>query len=99
MFEISRSTQGEVRLVGRLDAAQCPKALEFLDAIPDPHVLDLAGLEYISSAGLGILLKTQKRVMGSGRGLKLVNVNRHIHDIFRYAGFDRIFEVSRAEGA
>jgi hypothetical protein len=35
-----------------------------------------------------VLLKTQKRVMQSGRGLKLVNVNRHIHDIFRYAGFD-----------
>lgn len=98
MFEISRGAQGEVRLVGRLDAAQCPKALEFLDAIPDPHVLDFTGLEYISSAGLGVLLKTQKRVMGTGPGLRLVNVNRHIHDIFRYAGFDRIFDVARAEG-
>jgi anti-anti-sigma regulatory factor len=34
--------------------------------------------------------------MASGKGLKLVNVNRHIQDIFRYAGFDRIFEVVKA---
>jgi anti-anti-sigma factor len=64
--------------------------------VPEPRVIDLAGLEYVSSAGLGVLLKTQKRVMASGRGLRLVNVNKHIHDIFRYAGFDRIFEVVRA---
>jgi len=46
--------------------------------------------------GLGVLLKTQKRVMQAGRGLRLVNVNRHISDIFRYAGFDKIFEIVRA---
>ena len=55
----------------------------------------LRGLEYISSAGLGVLLKTQKRVMAGGQGLRLVNANKHIRDIFKYAGFDRIFEISR----
>jgi anti-anti-sigma factor len=96
MFEIRMGETGEVVMKGRLDAAQCDKALQFLDAVPEPGVIDLAGLEYVSSAGLGVLLKTQKRVMASGRALRLVNVNKHIHDIFRYAGFDRIFEVVRA---
>jgi anti-sigma B factor antagonist len=96
MFEIGRGAAGEVVLKGRLDAAQCEKALQFFDSLPDPYMVDMSGLEYISSAGLGVLLKTQKRAMQSGRGLKLVNVNRHIHDIFRYAGFDKIFEIVRA---
>jgi anti-sigma B factor antagonist len=96
MFEIGRGEAGEIVLKGRLDAAQCDKALQFMDSIADPRVVDFAGLEYISSAGLGVLLKTQKRVMQSGRGLRLVNVNKHIHDIFRYAGFDKIFEIVRA---
>ncbi len=52
-----------------------------------------AALEYISSAGLGVLLKTQKRAMATGQGLRLVNANQHIRDIFKYAGFDRIFEI------
>jgi anti-sigma B factor antagonist len=93
MFEIRLGEQGEVVLGGRLDAAQCDKALQFLDALPAPRVVDLAALEYISSAGLGVLLKTQKRVMAGGQGLRLVNANRHIRDIFKYAGFDRIFEI------
>jgi anti-anti-sigma factor len=96
MFEIARGTAGEIVLKGRLDAAQCDKALQFFDGVADPHVVDLAGLDYISSAGLGVLLKTQKRAMAAGRGLRIVNVNRHIADIFRYAGFDKIFEVVRA---
>ena len=98
MFEIGRGAAGEVVLKGRLDAAQCEKALQFFDSVADPRVVDLAGLDYISSAGLGVLLKTQKRVMASGHGLRLVNANRHISDIFRYAGFDKIFEIVRAEG-
>jgi anti-anti-sigma factor len=93
MFEIRLGDQGEVLMSGRLDAAQCDKALQFLDALPAPRVVDLAALEYISSAGLGVLLKTQKRVMAGGHGLRLVNANRHIRDIFKYAGFDRIFEI------
>ena len=96
MFEIRLDEQGVVQLKGRLDAAQCDKALQFLDAIPPPRVVDLAELEYVSSAGLGVLLKTQKRAMAGGRGLRLVNVNRHIYDIFRYAGFDKVFEISKA---
>ena len=96
MFEIRLGEQGDVVMIGRLDAAQCEKALHFLDGVAAPHVIELRGLEYLSSAGLGVLLKTQKRVMASGKGLRLINANRHIQDIFRYAGFDRIFEVVNA---
>ena len=96
MFEIRLNEQGDVVLAGRLDAAQCDKALQFLDGIGAPHVIDFTGLDYISSAGLGVLLKTQKRAMAAGQGLKLVNVNKHIRDIFKYAGFDRIFEIVAA---
>jgi anti-sigma B factor antagonist len=93
MFDIRLGEQGEVVMSGRLDAAQCERALAFLDGVAAPRVVDLGGLEYISSAGLGVLLKTQKRAMAAGQGLRLVNVNRHIRDIFRFAGFDRLFEV------
>ena len=93
MFEIRLGEQGEIIMTGRLDAAQCDKALQFMDGVPAPRVVDLAGLDYVSSAGLGELLKTQKRVMASGQGLRLINANKHIRDIFKYAGFDRIFEI------
>jgi len=93
MFEIELGDEEIVMVAGRLDAAQAVKAQAFLDRVAGACVLDLSKLEYISSAGLGVLLKTHKRLMGSGRGLKLINVNHHIHDIFRYSGFDKLFEI------
>ena len=96
MFEIEIIDDGIVSVDGRLDAAQAVKAQTFLDGVDGQCVIDLAKLEYISSAGLGVLLKTHKRLMGSGSGIKLVNVSHHIHDIFRYSGFDKLFEIVSA---
>ena len=93
MFEIGYGDNGEVLCSGRLDAAQTAKAEQFLDAVDGPGTLDFGQLEYISSAGLGILLKTQKRLVENGAGLKIINVNNHIHDVFRYSGFHSIFEI------
>ena len=55
---------------------------------------DFAGLDYISSAGLGVLLAAQKRLSQRGQSLKLINVNHHIRDVFRFSGFDQIFEIA-----
>lgn len=93
MFEIGFADENTVMVEGRLDAAQAVKAQAFLDQVDDRCVLDLSKLEYISSAGLGVLLKTHKRLMGMGSGIKLISVNKHIHDIFRYSGFDKLFEI------
>ena len=93
MFEIEFGDEDTVLVAGRLDAAQAVKAQAFLDQVVGACVLDLTNLEYVSSAGLGVLLKTHKRLMGSSRGLKLINVNHHIYDIFRYSGFDKLFEI------
>ena len=97
MFDIEYGSGGEVLCRGRLDAAQCAKAEGFLDGLEGASTLDFDQLEYISSAGLGILLKTQKRLAANGAGLKIINVNSHIHDVFRYSGFHAIFEIRAKE--
>jgi anti-anti-sigma factor len=97
MFEIEIADDGCIAMDGRLDAAQAVKAQAFLDRVNGQCVLDLSKLEYISSAGLGVLLKTHKRLMDSGSALKLINVNNHTQDIFRYSGFDRLFEIVPAD--
>lgn len=97
MFDIEHGIHGTVICRGRLDAAQCEKAEGFLAGLEGANTLDFAGLEYISSAGLGILLKTQKRLVADGGGLKIINVNNHIHDVFRYSGFHTIFDIKARE--
>ena len=97
MFEIQLKEDGDILVEGRFDAAQADTAQSFLDAIEGQCVMDLSKLEYISSAGLGVLLKTHKRLMGQGTGIKLINVNKHTMDIFGYSGFDNLFEIIAAD--
>lgn len=96
MFEIGLNEGGIVQISGRLDAAKAPAAQEFLDRVEGPCIVDLSALDYISSAGLGVLLRTHKRLMAQDRGLELINVNSHISEIFSYSGFDRLFVIKTA---
>lgn len=96
MLNIEAGPDGRVLISGRLDAAQSPAAQTFLDTLTGEVILDCNKLEYISSAGLGVLLKTQKRLTASAGKLRLVGVNRHLQDIFMYSGFDQLFEIEAA---
>jgi anti-sigma B factor antagonist len=97
MLTMEQGPDGSVLIVGRLDAAQAPVAQSFLDRLAGNVELDCAGLEYISSAGLGVLLKTQKRLMAGSGKLRLRGVSRHVRDILVYSGFDQIIEIAAAE--
>jgi anti-sigma B factor antagonist len=93
MLDIHISDLKEVSLKGRFDAAQVEKAHEVFDKIISTTTVNFEGLDYISSAGLGVLLSTQKRLKNSGHELVLRQMNKHIREIFSYAGFDMIFRI------
>ena len=93
MFEIKDDGDGTIRLSGRLDAAEVENVRAIFDRVKQSTIIDFGDLDYISSAGLGVLLVTEKRLGVANEHLKLVNLNRHIREIFRIAGFDRIFEI------
>ena len=96
MLRIAHGPEGVVVLAGRLDAAQSPAADAFLSKVQGNVTLDCTGLEYVSSAGLGVILKTQKRLLGSGGKLRMAQVNRHVMELLSYAGFDQILEIQAA---
>jgi anti-sigma B factor antagonist len=97
MLAIDYGAAGVVLIAGRLDAAQCSTAQSFLDRVSGPITIDCSKLEYISSAGLGVLLKTQKRLTAAAGSLKLAGLSPHLRDIFQYSGLDQIFEIEPAE--
>src|SRR5688572_29420902 len=55
MLAIDYGSEGVVVIAGRLDAAQSPAAQTFFDQVQGPVTVDCSRLEYISSAGLGVL--------------------------------------------
>ena len=86
-----------IAVEGRIDASNAAAAEEKIFSIkkenPGKHVVvDADKLEYISSAGLRVILKAQKSMMAKG-GMKLVNVNETIMEIFEITGFDSILSI------
>lgn len=84
-----------VALEGRLDTTTAPQLEEELKASLDgvtALTLDLAKLDYISSAGLRVLLSAQKTMQKQG-GMKLVNVGETIMEIFEVTGFSDILTI------
>ncbi len=93
MFDIRVDEGGQVRLSGRLDAAEADYALEVLDTVESAVTLDCAELEYISSAGIGVIMETYKRLLKRGQGLKLVHLAPRVRNVLRFAGLDRVLQI------
>lgn len=56
-------------------------------------IMDFADLEYISSAGLRVLIATQKKLKADNIPFTIRNVNDTISEIFRMSGFDKILKI------
>ena len=83
-----------IEISGRLDTTTAPVLDKTIgeDISENTNLtLDLKGLEYISSAGLRVLLSAQKRMQKSG-SMKLRNVCEEVMDVFEMTGFADILE-------
>ncbi len=84
-----------LQLEGRLDTATAPQLEACLNASLDgvtSLVLDFAFLDYISSAGLRVLLSAQKRMNGQGK-MVIRNVNDVINEVLEMTGFADILTI------
>lgn len=97
-MNIMKNTEGKalnIALEGRLDTTTAPQLEEELkQSIGDNTelTLDFAGLEYISSAGLRVLLAAQKIMNKQGK-MVIRNVNDVIAEVFEVTGFSDILTV------
>ena len=95
---ITKTTEGNaltVMLEGRLDTVTTPELeKELMGALDDIQELtfDFEKLSYISSAGLRVLLSSQK-IMNTKGIMKVVHVNESIMDIFEATGFTDILTI------
>lgn len=93
MLELHVETGGTVRLVGRLDAAESERTLAALERIPGPMTMECSGLEYISSAGISVIMQTWKRLNGQGSSLRLVGLTPRVRNVFGFAGLDKVLDI------
>lgn len=93
MLKIDLANKSTVVLIGRFDASQVAQADPVFESLDGNSIIDCKGLEYVSSAGIGVVLGTYKRLHDAGFTLKMINVNEHIRQVFRYAGLDKIISM------
>ena len=78
-------------LTGRIDSNNAGEWEKKI--IGDNLIFDASELEYISSAGLRVLMKARRK---SGRKINIINVSREVYDIFETTGFTELFNVKKA---
>ena len=97
-MQINKKLEGSTltfSLVGRLDTTTSPYLEEALDTSLEgvtELIFDFSGLDYISSAGLRVLLSAQKRMNGQG-SMKLRYVNSTVNEVFEITGFSDFLTI------
>jgi anti-sigma B factor antagonist len=92
----SNGTEKNVKIEGRLDTTTAPQLeKELADQFEGTEklVLDFENLQYISSAGLRVLLSTQKKINAQGASMVIRNANDMIMDVLDVTGFLDILTV------
>ena len=84
-----------IALEGRLDTTTAPELEQELKGSLNGITnltLDMANLDYISSAGLRVLLSAHKAMSDKG-GMKVTNVNEMVREVFEVTGFSDILDI------
>ena len=102
-MQISTRTSSDIHIVaitGSLDSTTSPEAQKALDAVLSSAkkvVLNFSDLDYISSAGLRVLLGAAKHLRASGGTLGMFGLNQSVREVFEISGFSTILSVYQSE--
>ena len=90
-----------IKINGYLDSSTFPKLQDYLAGKMEEKnynfLLDLQDLDYVSSAGLGVLMGILRQVRAQQGDLKIVNMSEKIERVFNLLGFSRLMQVYRDE--
>ena len=99
MINITKNTAGEkteLKLSGRLDTTTAPQLEAEVRVLPETLfelIMDFTNLEYLSSAGLRVILAAQKLMNARSGKMEIRNVNETIMEIFEVTGFTDVLTI------
>jgi anti-anti-sigma factor len=104
VVDLKEEKKGDVlilRIKGRLDAISSPLAeKKVFDCINEGQtklLLDFAGVAYLSSAGMRMLLSTTKRLKSLAGQLIVCSISANVMDVLKMSGFDHVLDISDTE--
>jgi anti-sigma B factor antagonist/stage II sporulation protein AA (anti-sigma F factor antagonist) len=100
-IDIQTEKHGDVLILhfkGKLDALSSPNAekkiFEWINAGEHKLIFDFSHVDYLSSAGLRVLLSTRKRLKALAGTLLIISVTPNVMDVLVISGFDHVLELS-----
>jgi anti-sigma B factor antagonist/stage II sporulation protein AA (anti-sigma F factor antagonist) len=104
LIEIMQEEKGEIlimRLSGRLDATSSPMLEKKITALIDGGkyklLLNFDNIEYLSSAGMRLLLSTTKKLKSQDGKIVICSVVDNVMEVIKMAGFDHILHIKDTE--
>ncbi len=104
LVSIKEAIKGDLlilRLSGRLDAVSSPSAerviFDYINNEKHKIIFDFSGIDYLSSAGLRMLLCVSKKLKSLSGKLVIFGIHPHVMDILKMSGFDHVLEIVSTE--
>lgn len=104
LVSIKEEIKGDIlilRLRGRLDAISSPcveiKIFEHVNDAKCKLLLDFSGIDYLSSAGLRMLLSITKKIKALSGRVILFSITQNVMEILKMSGFDHVLEIALTE--
>lgn len=104
LVNVTQEEQGDIlilRVEGRLDATSSPvldkKVSSFIDNDKCNVVMNFYGVEYLSSAGMRLLLSATKKLKSKDGKMVISGITEPVMEVIKMAGFDRILTIVATE--
>ncbi|MBA2369185.1 MAG: STAS domain-containing protein [Candidatus Protochlamydia sp.] len=104
LVNVKEDAKGDVlvlRMSGRLDAISSPvaerKVFDYINNGKHNLLLDFAGVDYLSSAGMRMLLSITKKLKTLSGKLVLCSITVNVMDVLKMSGFDHVLELAKTE--
>lgn len=94
MFHLEYNTDSHTLFIsGYLDTAKAEEVKLLLSKIDNTITIDMSKLDFICSAGIGVMVMTYQRLKEKGKSIYLVNLNDHIKKVFQLSLLDKLFNI------
>lgn len=104
VVDVQEDKKGDIlvlRIKGRLDAMSSPaaekKIFDCINSGQNKLLLEFSGVEYLSSAGMRMLLSTTKKLKALAGKLVVCSITTNVMDVLKMSGFDHVLELAKNE--
>jgi len=94
MFQVEYNKDVQtVFLSGSFDASKAEEVKVIFDEVEKTVRVDMSGLDFICSAGIGLMVMVYRKLKEKGEDFYLVNLNEHINKVFKLSLLDKVFKI------